>query len=192
MIQPCCLISHRNGCRLIAIIDMIGSAFGMMTGILILVAILFFKDELMSELLKDERLHRDYELKEFLGQPAGLQYTLVGFTIFICVVELVIAQILLKGARTQNPMKCFLWFKIHCGLFVIGILFTILAIITSNEKVLITIIGLLGLAYQAYSLWVVRSYVTELNSGRSSALRCSKDKDLDKEQEQPLQDMQKS
>lgn len=41
----------------------------MMTGILILVAILFFKEELMSELLKDERLHRDYELKEFLGQP---------------------------------------------------------------------------------------------------------------------------
>jgi len=167
---------------------MLGATFGGLTGGLLLVSILFFKQELMDELDKDAQLGKNHELRSFLAKPEAVQYSFIGFTILICVLEMAVAYILFNGARRRDPAKCTLWFRVHCVLFILGIIFTVLAVLSAHEKLTLIVCGAAGLVYQAYSLWVVWAYIKQLRKGIRARQKVV-DPVVDEEQAEPLQDM---
>jgi len=143
----------------------------------------------------------------------GAQYSIIAFTILVCVLEIVIAVTLFQGARMvsfiqpihcnsntkayqvitlhsccsgfqRNATKCTLWFRIHCVLLFLGILFSVITILIAEERIILGVACLIGLLYQAYSLWIVRAFIHELNSVKFSS-------DDDEDQGQPLQEIRK-
>ena len=77
-------------------------------------------------------------------------------------------MLLITSLWQRDASRCTLWFRVHCVLFVLGIIFTVLAILSSQEKLVLIVLGVGGLLYQAYSLWVVWAYVKQLTSRRAS------------------------
>jgi len=184
MVNPCCgLVPLQIAAKIVSIIDAIGAMFGAFTSVVVLLGLIFFREDLEDELYRENANGTNYELKQFMDQPVGVQYGMLGFSILVCIFEIAVAVVLFQGARLRNTTRCLLWFRIHCVLLVFGIIFSAITVIIAEERILLSIACLIGLFYQGYSLWIVRAFIHQLNSIKF---------DDDDEQGEPLQEIRKS
>jgi len=193
MVHPCCtVVSLQTASKIVAIIDAVGGMFGAVTTGMVAIALIFFRQEIQTELDANnagDTYEPNLELQRFMEQPEAIQYSMIGTALVICILEIIVAALLFKGARARNSLKCTIWFRVHLVLFFLGTMFTVVAIITATEKISISIAGGVGMIYQMYTLWIVKAFVNELDYGRHGRSRSF---GLEDEQGEPLQVIRKS
>jgi len=59
-----------------------------------------------------------------------------------------------------------MWWSTKCALFVVGFFLLILLLSTrTHDRIKLALVGVIGLLYRAYVLWVVNAFIHELRYG---------------------------